>query len=458
MVMAILELLHFNDVHARYDGLARLATRVREIRATAQHPVLVLDGGDIEDGGVRLSALTMGVAGWRLLRAAGVDAAVVGNGGLLRYGPAILPRYAEAFGSPPLVCDLAAGGAMPAGAAATRLVSVGEVAVGLIGITDWFPSYADYGLTELPRTTEIVRHAADLRSRGADVVVLLSHAGIEHDRPLATKLAGRIDLIVGGHSHTLLPAGESRDNAVPIVHAGEYAEHLGRVRLEVTADRVRLLDATTEPVRQSTPRDRAVLAELAECERDLAAWSAEPVGALAEPAKLANGADSGVVRLLAEAARQAWSVDVGVLYPVHCAAGIGAGPVARGDVWAATSSPSSPAVATLTGAQLREMLRRGALPERAALRPRPFRGRPLGFLHAVGVARDGNAIFVSGEPLDDTRGYRVAASDAELSPSGGLVDTFLPDLTLDTSRIMPQLLESHLADASPAAISTYRSV
>ncbi|BCJ36868.1 bifunctional metallophosphatase/5'-nucleotidase [Actinocatenispora thailandica] len=446
--MPILELLHFNDVHARFDGLARLAGRVREIRAAAPYPVLALDGGDIEDSGVELSALTRGVAAWRLLRAAGVDAAVVGNGGLLRYGPGVLAEYAAAFGAPPLLGDVALDGAALPGTVAARLVPAGDLTVGIIGITDWFTAYADFGLTELPRITEVCRHAAELREQGADVVVVLSHAGIDNDRALAQKLIGRVDLIVGGHSHTLLPDGEHRGNAIPIVQAGNFAEHLGRVRLSVQEGTVSVVRTTVEPVPADAPRDPEVLAELAACERDLADWLAEPVGMLRDAAELTEGGESAMVLLLTEAVRSVFPVDVAVLYPVHCAAGIAAGAVTRGDVWRATSSPGNAAVATLTGAQLREMLRRGAAPEQAARRPRAFRGRAFGYLHAVGLTVTGDRILVGAEPLDDARSYRVAGSDVELSPYGGLVDLVPADLTLDTSRIMPELLTDHLVARS----------
>ena len=66
----VLELLHWNDLHGRYDALARLSARARQIRETADHPVLLLDGGDVEETSVRLSALTFGAAGWRMLGAA----------------------------------------------------------------------------------------------------------------------------------------------------------------------------------------------------------------------------------------------------------------------------------------------------------------------------------------------------------------------------------------------------
>ncbi len=161
-----LELLHWNDVHGRYDALARMSARARAIRESADHPVLLLDGGDVEETSVRLSALTYGVAGWRMLGAAGVDAAVVGNGGLLRYGPGVLPRYAAALGSPPLVCDLERDGETPAGAAPSRILERGGLRVGVIGTTDYYPQYDDLGLTERGRVTAVRREATTLRARG----------------------------------------------------------------------------------------------------------------------------------------------------------------------------------------------------------------------------------------------------------------------------------------------------
>ena len=46
-----------------------------------------------------------------------------------------------------------------------------------------------------------------LEEMGIDRIIVLSHLGYEHDLALAAKVAG-IDLIVGGHSHTVLGNGE----------------------------------------------------------------------------------------------------------------------------------------------------------------------------------------------------------------------------------------------------------
>ena len=46
--------------------------------------------------------------------------------------------------------------------------------------------------------------AEKLKSEGVDIIVVLTHCGLDRDREIA-KLAGpNIDIIVGGHSHSFL--------------------------------------------------------------------------------------------------------------------------------------------------------------------------------------------------------------------------------------------------------------
>ena len=63
----------------------------------------------------------------------------------------------------------------------------------------------------------------------ADITVLLTHVGISDDRVLAEKLLPewKIDLIVGGHSHTFMKEPETV-NGIPIVQAGFGSAQIGR--------------------------------------------------------------------------------------------------------------------------------------------------------------------------------------------------------------------------------------
>jgi 2',3'-cyclic-nucleotide 2'-phosphodiesterase (5'-nucleotidase family) len=438
----VLELLHWNDLHGRYDALARLSARAREIRRVADHPVLLLDGGDVEETSVRLSALTFGVAGWRMLGAAGVDAAVTGNGGLLRYGPDLIPRYAEALGSPPVVCDLERDGETPAGAVPSRMLRAGDLRVGVVGVTDYYPQYDGFGLAERGRVTAVRREATRLRRDGADVVVLLSHAGINHDRGLSWSLRGLVDVIVGGHTHDLLLEGD-RTQGLPIAQAGWNGEHLGRVRIEVDEDGVCVVDLRLEAVGPDAPQDPAVLAEWAACERDLEEWLAEPVGELDAPAPVGEP-DSPAARLVLEALLHHAPADLGVLISVHVTEGLPAGEVTRRHVWEATSSPGNLTVATLTGAEVRQMLARGRSEAFRSHTSRVSRGRPFGALQVIGAGIDGGVVHVAGEPLADDRTYRVTGSDLEFSAYGTLLDVPPEDVDIRVPAILPELLESYL--------------
>ena len=211
--------------------MARIATLVRQIRHESAHPVLYVDAGDVEETTTRISNLTKGTAMHRLLAAAGCDAAAVGNAAWLRYGPQVVADHAEAAGYPMLCANLRP---LP-GAQASVLID----RVGLVGATDPFRTFLDgfdYGLEALDEAEAVCAAARSVREDGAELVVVLSHLGYDvpeqsiDDRRLAEALQGEIDLIVGAHSHNLLPTGE-RVGEVLIVQVGSHGEHLGRVDL-----------------------------------------------------------------------------------------------------------------------------------------------------------------------------------------------------------------------------------
>jgi len=93
----------------------------------------------------------------------------------------------------------------------------------------------------------VVRRYAECMPVGEPLVVL-SHLGLAMDRRLAAEV-GRIDLILGGHSHDTLFAPEYVGE-VPIVHAGPYARYVSRTELEydATAKRLRVREFELLPL------------------------------------------------------------------------------------------------------------------------------------------------------------------------------------------------------------------
>src|SRR5690606_8158582 len=86
----------------------------------------------------------------------------------------------------------------------------------------------------------------ELRGQGIDKIIALTHVGYPRDMEVIGKIPG-IDVVVGGHTHTLLHNSDSRaagpypswtENAegyrVPVVQAGAWSIWLGV--LKVTFD------------------------------------------------------------------------------------------------------------------------------------------------------------------------------------------------------------------------------
>ena len=76
--------------------------------------------------------------------------------------------------------------------------------------------------------------ASLLKEKGCDIIVCLSHLGIQKDRELVTKTRN-IDVILGGHSHTFMDGPKEFLNmdgkSIPIMHTGKSGINVGRLDL-----------------------------------------------------------------------------------------------------------------------------------------------------------------------------------------------------------------------------------
>ena len=79
-----------------------------------------------------------------------------------------------------------------------------------------------------------------------DLVVVLSHNGLEVDRKFAALING-IDIIVGGHTHDILPVPEIINNTI-IVQAGTHGKFVGRIDLNVQNKKILDYDHKLIPI------------------------------------------------------------------------------------------------------------------------------------------------------------------------------------------------------------------
>jgi 5'-nucleotidase len=457
-------ILHTNDIHGRVEGLARIATLVEQIRAdNAGTPVVFFDVGDVEETSRRLSNLTKGVAMHRLLRLAGCDAVTVGNGGIMRYGYQVLEEYAAAGQYPQILANLCMpdGSPLP-GVQPTGLFSVGTMQLGVIGVTvdlvDGDNVYETFfGLRVLPALDVIRELAAQLRQDGADAVILLSHMGLDTDRRLAPDLQQDIDLIIGAHSHHLLPDGEQIGRLL-IAQAGNYAEYLGRLDLNWDGKQLLVQHVSVLPITESIEPASYLLTEIEVIESEIEQYMNEVVGELAESLDFATDRECGVANLMADMLRERMNADVAVITASVAFEGpLPAGPLTRGKLWSVCSSSANPGVVTMSGAQLQAVVTRGLNLDFARDKPQVFRGHARGMVHLSGAwIRDGQ-LLVGGKPIDPAGEYKVAGSDFELEPYGGYVDpTWRLHPHYDVPTILREALEPFLAANSPIHVQMGR--
>ncbi len=84
---------------------------------------------------------------------------------------------------------------------------------------------------------EVGRICNAYRTKDIDLTVLLTHIGFESDKALAAKLDPRwgVDIIIGGHSHTLIEQPEIINN-IPIVQAASGTSQIGRFDITINTD------------------------------------------------------------------------------------------------------------------------------------------------------------------------------------------------------------------------------
>jgi 2',3'-cyclic-nucleotide 2'-phosphodiesterase (5'-nucleotidase family) len=415
-----LTILHTNDIHGRQERIAQIATIVRRRKDESPHRVLYLDAGDVEETTNHLSSVTKGTAMHRLLSLTSCDAHTVGNACWLRYGPGVLAEHARAASYPLLLANFTGiEGPVP---------SVLLDGVGVFGLTAPFQGMADdvdWGFERADILETAKECARDLRARGAEIVVLLSHLGLDapnepwDDRSLAPELRGLVDVVIGAHTHDLFPDGEVI-GGVLVAQAGSFGDHVGRI--EIDGD---LIGAVVESLPDDTPADPAIAEEAAAIEREVEEMLAEPIGEVDVPLD---------AEFIARMLRERMNAEVGLFSEGQTLGVLRPGKLTRGMLWRVSDSPANPGVTWMTGAQLSDLIARGNAPEMQSEMPQPLRGRRRGRLVVAGPAE-----------LDPDRRYVVAGTDWELEPYGGyaLPQWKLP-VTYDFPTIVREAVEEHL--------------
>ena len=259
-----LNILHINDLHSRieainkYDstcsaeensknecfgGIARVKTAIDTRRGELKDAnVLVLDAGDQFQGSMFKSGPVAD-----FMNGIGFDAMAIGNHEF-DDGPEELLKFIDASDFPIISGNtIAAEGSPVAGKFEPYIVKeMGGQKVAVVSVlaTDTDETSSPGDKIRFEDEIEYLKKAvADLQGQGINKIVLLSHVGYVRDKEIAAAVDG-IDVIVGGHSHTLLSSTDEKAEGpyptlvknpagtdVPIVTAYAYSKYLGDLKV-----------------------------------------------------------------------------------------------------------------------------------------------------------------------------------------------------------------------------------
>lgn len=203
----------------------------RSVAHLVDEQTLLLDSGDTIKGSN--TAFRWTEPNLTLLSTLGYHAMTMGNREL-HYVPAILERRAQERHFPLLAANLVELWGRPTTWQDGVSLNIAGTRVGVFGMTVvQYPVGSLYeklfGLRFLPPET-MIDHLVETYQKDHDVVIFLSHLGIEQDRLLAQRLAKKphlkCDLILGGHSHTHMETPERCGNTL-ISHIGAHSSNFG---------------------------------------------------------------------------------------------------------------------------------------------------------------------------------------------------------------------------------------
>ncbi|NIZ07898.1 bifunctional UDP-sugar hydrolase/5'-nucleotidase [Pseudooceanicola sp. HF7] len=307
-----LTILHTNDFHSRFEpvskydstcgaednaegkcfgGSARLVTAIAEARDRAENSILV-DGGD-QFQGTLFYTYYKGKLAAEMMNKEGYDAMTVGNHEF-DDGPEVLRGFMDAVGFPVLMSNADVSGEPMLADAIQKstILEVGGEKIGLIGLTtEDTPEISSPGpnVKFTDSITAVQGEVDKLTAEGVTKIVVLSHSGYGVDQAVASGTTG-VDVIVGGHTNTLLGDMEGAEgpyptmvNGVAIVSAYAYGKFLGELNVTFD-DEGNILEAAGAPIIMdaAVTEDSATLDRIAEAAAPLDEIRNKVIGETAE--------------------------------------------------------------------------------------------------------------------------------------------------------------------------------
>lgn len=478
-------IIHTNDFHGNLlgftpplpgnivGGSARIATLVQQIRASAPGIVLLLDAGDATQGTL-VSNYFSGMDVIDVMNYIGYDVMEVGNHEF-DFGQGALTANALHATFPFLCANIKVTATLetPPFCKTYVIIEREGMRIAVFGlITPDTPVLTHpknvIGLTFL----DPIETAADLVPKlqpKADLIIALTHIGYNMDRQLGEEVGG-INVIVGGHSHTMISVperlGNSGGNAF-IVQDWEMGKVVGRLDLEMRGNAIVRFSGGLTSVTADIPEDPTVKAMVQGYADQLSAAMKEVVGSTLVPLvgdrRLIRTQETNLGDLVADAMR--WAAGPDVQIAITNGGGIRwhktfpVGPITRGDVYDLLPFGNVLVMMDLTGAQIRLALENGVSqwcsPADPLCSPAGRFPQVSGLKFTFNPTNPAGSriidVWVGDAPLVDTAVYRVATNDFMAAGGDGYTVLMQGTNYVSTGTTLMDYMVQYLQQFSPVS-------
>lgn len=436
-----LTILHVNDFHGRVfsylekivnpstpsGGAAYLAEMVNRERARNPKGTILLSAGDMFQG-TPVSNLFHGRPVIDMMNMLHFDAMALGNHEF-DWGRDVLADIVREAAFPVVSANIVdkKGQYLP-GVRPYAIVQRKGLKVAVIGLTTPetpFSTKMDNvsGLTFLDPKKVLPGLIKEVRDKGARIVVLLTHLGLPDDRQLAEAVPG-IDVIVGGHTHTVLIDPVIVGRTI-IVQAGYNGLYLGVLELILEEKTGKIVDFTKKgelkPV--SAGLDDKFDKRMKEAVDRYGEAVKEKFRQVVGETKvdlLRNAAgESNLGDAIADAMRESAGAQIAIQNRGGIRADIPAGVITMEQVYTVLPFDNLVVAMDLKGADLLRLFEKNASTDKGALQTS---GVTICYDLRAPAGKRVVEMRVSGQPLDAGKTYRVATNDFLSAGGDGLAD------------------------------------
>lgn len=461
---------HTNDIHGwiltrpnKYGRLVGGADILANYFRKAPKPKLLIDAGDWFQGTPE-GSLTRGRALVSFFNAIPYDVIEVGNHDF-DFGEARLKKLVQSLHMPVLGANVYSEktGKRVSYLKPFIIKNIAGVKIGIFGLlTTNMPNLTFHKNIQGLRFRREIDEAKDevkiLKTQGATVIIAVTHVGIqtpksapfEDDRFIASHVSG-IDLIVGGHSHTLLPKGV-RDsvNHTLIVQTGSYLTHVGKVTLWINPLTKKVVRSKARVIKinpQKMGSDPQIKEILARYEDRVGKKMNQVLGHSPRIFKRKFDRESALGDWAADCLRFWTKTNIAFQNSGGLRADLPKGPVTWRDIFDLMPFDNYITTMSLTGAQVREILEQGVSGNQGMIQVSGIR---FNYDPRAPLKRRVKDIWVDHRPLASSASYSAATLNF-LAQGGDGYKTFLKGRNSSTQ---PTLVRDIFAQCAEKSLAT----